>query len=65
MSDSRHPGLGLAGRLEALDVLDDCAEQGICLESGKTGQTIRATDKDRRVVYIAQVADEGLLKGHL
>jgi hypothetical protein len=37
----------------------------ICLESGKTGQTIRATDKDRRVVYTAEVADEGLLKGHL
>jgi hypothetical protein len=37
----------------------------ICLETGTTGQTIRATDKDRRVVYTAQVADEGLLKGHL
>jgi hypothetical protein len=37
----------------------------ICLQSGTRGQTIRATDKDHRVVYTAQVTDNGILKGRL
>ena len=37
----------------------------ICLQNGTAGQTIRATDKDRRIFYTAQVADHGLLKGRL
>jgi hypothetical protein len=37
----------------------------ICLESGAAGQTIRATDKDRRRTYAAQVVDNGLLQGRL
>lgn len=37
----------------------------ICLENGVLGQTIRATDKERRMVYQAQVADSGVLKGRL
>jgi hypothetical protein len=37
----------------------------ICLESGATGQTIRVTDRDHKVVYHAQVVDGGLLQGRL
>ncbi|HEX4036800.1 MAG TPA: hypothetical protein VHX37_01965 [Acidobacteriaceae bacterium] len=37
----------------------------ICLQNGTAGQTVRATDKERRIVYTALVADSGLLKGHL
>lgn len=37
----------------------------ICLESGSPGQTIRATDKNHRVVYSAQVIDGSLVKGRL
>ncbi|MGA8111715.1 MAG: hypothetical protein WBD46_17525 [Acidobacteriaceae bacterium] len=37
----------------------------ICLQNGAAGQTIRATDKERRIFYTAQVADHGLLKGRL
>jgi len=37
----------------------------ICLENGSTGQTIRATDKDRRRVYKAQVVADGVLQGRL
>lgn len=36
-----------------------------CLENGSTGQTIRATDKDRRRVYKAQVVANGVLQGRL
>jgi hypothetical protein len=37
----------------------------ICLQNGMAGQTIRATSKDHRVVYTAEVVDGGLLKGQL
>lgn len=37
----------------------------ICLESGAAGQTIRATDKDHRHTYAAQVVENGLLQGRL
>lgn len=37
----------------------------ICLESGALGQTIRVTDRDRKMVFRAQVVDDGLLKGRL
>lgn len=37
----------------------------ICLESGAIGQTIRVTDRERRVVFMAQVMDGGQLKGRL
>jgi len=37
----------------------------ICLQNGTPGQTIRATDKSRRMVYTAEVADNGILKGRL
>jgi hypothetical protein len=37
----------------------------ICLESGAPGKTIRATDRDRRQVYTAQVVRDGLLEGRL
>src|SRR4051812_28694993 len=32
MPDRGHPRLGLAGRLETLDVGGDCTQQGVCLE---------------------------------
>ena len=37
----------------------------ICLQSGAAGQTIRATDKDHRRIYAAQVVSNGLLRGRL
>ncbi len=37
----------------------------ICLQSGSTGQTIRATTTDHRQVYTAQVVDVGVLRGRL
>lgn len=37
----------------------------ICLQNGKLGQTVRASDKDRKIFYTAQVADNGVLKGRL
>lgn len=37
----------------------------ICLESGAAGQTIRVTDRDRKVVFHAQVVDGGLLQGRI
>lgn len=37
----------------------------ICLQNGAAGQTIRATDKDHRRVYAAQVIDIGILRGRL
>jgi|GEM_PF-7052541 Flagellar basal body P-ring biosynthesis protein len=37
----------------------------ICLENGAVGQTIRVTDKNRRLIYRAQVMDSGLVKGRL
>ncbi len=37
----------------------------ICLESGSPGQTIRVTDKERRMVFTAQVVNGGILKGRL
>jgi hypothetical protein len=37
----------------------------ICLQNGTTGQTIRATDKDHRVVYTAEVVDGGVLRARL
>lgn len=37
----------------------------ICLQNGAPGQTIRATDKDHRVVYTAEVVDGGMLRGRL
>ncbi len=37
----------------------------VCLESGATGQTIRARSPDHRQVYIVQVVREGVLEGRL
>lgn len=37
----------------------------ICLENGTKGQMIRATDRDRKRVFRAQVVDGGLLQGRL
>jgi len=37
----------------------------ICMQNGTLGQTIRASDKDRKIYYTAQVADNGVLKGRL
>jgi hypothetical protein len=37
----------------------------ICLQNGAAGQTIRATDKDHRRIYAAQVIDFGILRGRL
>lgn len=37
----------------------------ICLQNGAAGQTIRATDKDHRRIYAAQVVDMGILRGRL
>jgi len=37
----------------------------ICLQNGAMGQTIRATDKDHRRIYAAQVVDGGKLRGRL
>jgi hypothetical protein len=37
----------------------------ICLENGSAGQTIRATGKDHRQIYAAQVVDHGILRGRL
>jgi hypothetical protein len=37
----------------------------ICLQNGAAGQTIRATDKDHRRIYAAQVVDAGILRGRL
>ncbi len=37
----------------------------ICLQNGAAGQTIRATDKDHRRIYAAQVTDMGILRGRL
>jgi hypothetical protein len=37
----------------------------ICLQNGGAGQIVRATDKSRRVVYSAEVTDNGILKGRL
>lgn len=37
----------------------------ICLENGAAGQTIHVTSPDRRQSYLAQVANDGTLKGRL
>jgi hypothetical protein len=37
----------------------------ICLENGAPGQTVRATDRDRRQFYTARVAQNGTLEGRL
>jgi hypothetical protein len=37
----------------------------ICAENGAVGQTVRVTDRDRRVAYRAEVVDSRLLKGRL
>ena len=37
----------------------------ICLENGSIGQTIRATSIDRHKVFMARVANNGLLEGSL
>jgi hypothetical protein len=37
----------------------------ICLENGAVGQSIRVTDKSRKLVYRAEVVDGGLVKGRL
>jgi hypothetical protein len=37
----------------------------ICLDNGALGQTIRATDHDRRQIYIARVLQGGVLEGRL
>jgi hypothetical protein len=37
----------------------------ICLENGAVGQTIHVTDRDRRLVYIARVTQDGVLEGRL
>lgn len=37
----------------------------ICLENGAIGQTIRATSRDHRKTYRAEVFDGGILKGRL
>ncbi len=37
----------------------------ICLDNGTLGQTIRATDRDRRQVYTARVTEDGILEGRL
>jgi hypothetical protein len=37
----------------------------ICLDSGAPGQTIRATDRDRRLVYTGRVTANGILEGRL
>jgi hypothetical protein len=37
----------------------------ICMENGATGQTIRVSDRDRKVFFRAQVVDSGLLQGRL
>ena len=37
----------------------------ICLQNGAAGQTIRATDKDHRRIYAAQVTDIAILRGRL
>ncbi len=37
----------------------------ICLDSGAAGQKIRATDKEHRRIYTAQVIEDGLLQGRL
>lgn len=37
----------------------------ICLENGTLGQTIRATDHDRKQFYTAKVTEGGVLEGRL
>jgi len=37
----------------------------ICMENGAVGQSIRVTDRSRRVVYRANVVNGGLLKGRV
>jgi hypothetical protein len=37
----------------------------ICLDNGAVGQTIRATDRDRRQIYTARVMQNGVLEGRL
>jgi hypothetical protein len=37
----------------------------ICLDSGAPGQTIRVTDRDRRLVYTGKVTENGILEGRL
>lgn len=37
----------------------------ICLDNGTLGQTIRATDHDRKLVYTARVTEGGVLEGRL
>jgi hypothetical protein len=37
----------------------------ICLENGRAGQRIHATDKEHRQIYTAAVVESGLLRGSL
>ncbi|HZP04926.1 MAG TPA: hypothetical protein VFB43_08500 [Terracidiphilus sp.] len=37
----------------------------ICLENGTLGQMIRATDHDRKQIYLAKVTESGVLEGRL
>jgi hypothetical protein len=37
----------------------------ICMQNGIPGQTIHARDKNHQMVYTAEVADTGILKGRL
>ncbi len=37
----------------------------ICLDNGAVGQIVRATDRDRRQIFIARVAQSGVLEGRL
>jgi hypothetical protein len=37
----------------------------ICLDNGAVGQTIRATDRDRRQIFTAHVMQGGVLEGRL
>ena len=37
----------------------------ICLDNGAVGQTVRATDHDRRQIYTARVVQGGVLEGRL
>jgi hypothetical protein len=37
----------------------------VCLENGKSGQTIRASSKDHRQTYTVKVGDDAVLRGSL
>jgi hypothetical protein len=39
--------------------------QAICLQGGAPGQMIRVTDRDHRLVYLAQVIDSAVVKGKI